>query len=228
MVLGAQNGSPEQAHEALARLCQTYWYPVYAFLRHRGHKPHDAQDLTQGFFEHVLSHDFFKSVDPRKGRFRTFLLSSLNHFVINGLYRSSTRKRGGEFIVVSWDQLNETDNFDGGPLQEAAPDMVFDRTWALSLVQRVLEKVRAEYIRLGKAEYFEVLRAFLPRGTAPGSYEDAAAKLGMARSAFDLALHRFKKTFGKVLREAVAHTVDAAEDVAEEIRYLVSAWASAC
>ena len=128
--------------------------------------------------------------------------------------------------MISWDELSEADNSDASPLQDAPPAMTFDRTWAASIIQRVLARLKIEYARLGKTHQFDILRTFLPGGTATFSHENAADKLAMNRAALDLALHRFKKRFGKMLREEVVHTVSSPEEVDDEIRYLVTAWAA--
>jgi RNA polymerase sigma-70 factor (ECF subfamily) len=226
-VHAAKDGSPQQAEDALASLCQDYWYPVYAFLRRTGRDSHEAEDLTQGFFAHVLSNDFLKSVDREKGRFRTFLLASLENFVSNAWKKERTEKRGGRHSIISWDELNGADSTDLGPFQDSPPAMLFDRTWAVSVIRRVLDKLGTEYSRLGKSAHFDVLSTFLPGATAKETHEAAAAKLGVNRAAFDLALHRFRKRFGKLLREVVIRTVSSEEEVDAEIRHLVAAWAAA-
>lgn len=224
IVLGAKAGSSQQAEEAIAKLCQIYWHPVYAFLRRSGRNCHDAQDLTQGFFEHLLAKGSFRSVEREKGRFRNFLLASLDNFLCNAWNKEHAKKRGSMQLLISWDELNETESSDLVPFHDVSPPMAFDRTWAASIIKRVLESLRVEYSRLGKTGLFEILSTFLPGGTVTLSHEIAADKLSMTRAAFDVALHRFRTRFGNALRGEVSQTVSSPAEIDEEIRYLVSAW----
>jgi DNA-directed RNA polymerase specialized sigma24 family protein len=226
-VLALQNGSASEAATALAVLCQSYWYPLYFFVRVRGYGVHDAQDLTQSFFAHLLSHDSFRTVERERGRFRTFLLTCLENFLVNEWKKRETEKRGGKVLVIPWDELDEGPLVELSPSENAAPEKLYDRTWAVAIVNRVIEAVKKEYSRAGRGKHFEMLRHFLPGAMPTMSCADAAEKLEMSRPAFDVACHRLRHRFGKVLREEVGQTVRNPADVDDELQYLLSAWSGA-
>lgn len=226
-VLALQSGSASEASAALAVLCQSYWYPLYFFVRVRGYGVHDAQDLTQSFFAYLLSHDSFRNVERERGRFRTFLLTCLDNFLVNEWKKRETEKRGGKALVIPWDGLDESPLVELAPAENAAPEKLYDRVWAVAIVNRVIEGVKKEYTRAGRGQHFEMLRHFLPGALPTISYVEAAEKLKMSRTAFDVACHRFRHRFGKVLREEVGQTVRNPTDVDDELQYLLSAWSDA-
>jgi RNA polymerase sigma-70 factor (ECF subfamily) len=221
-VLAVQGGSDQDASDALAKLCESYWYPIFAFIKYRGYPLHDAQDLTQAFFAFLLSHDAFQKVNREKGRFRAFLLGCLEHFLANEWKKGQTEKRGGKQVVIPWDEAHSPDDT---PVQDAPPDKLYDRTWAGSLINRVLETQKKEFTRVGKTQHFEIFRGFLPGAPGAMSHSEAASALNLTRAALDVALRRFRQRFGKLLREEVAQTVAKPEDVDHEIQYLLCAWA---
>jgi RNA polymerase sigma-70 factor (ECF subfamily) len=224
-VLVVQGGSSQDASEALAKLCQSYWYPLYAFIRSRGYPLHDAQDLTQAFFAFLLSGDALQNVDRKRGRFRAFLLGSLDHFLVNEWKKGQTEKRGGKQLSIPWEQLDEAHFPEDMPVQDSPPAKIYDRNWAGSLIGRVLETQKKEFTRVGKSQHFEIFRGFLPGSPRATSHAEAASALNLTRTALDVALHRFRQRFGKLLREEVAQTVAKPDDIDDEIQYLLSAWA---
>jgi RNA polymerase sigma factor (sigma-70 family) len=223
LVLAASHGLAPQSEEALARLCRTYWYPLYAFIRRRGHPAHEAQDLTQDFFAHLFEHDTLKRVDRDKGRFRTFLLAALTLFLNNEWDKRQALKRGGGRQIVSWDQVNAESRYALEPADDVTPERIFERRWAFTLVDQVMGKVQQEYSASDKAAVFDALRHYLTGETGPGAYAEAAARLRMNEGAVKVALHRLRRRFGEMLRGEIAQTVATPEEAAEEIRHLFAA-----
>jgi len=224
-VLDAQQTDPQRARAALENLCGRYWYPLYAFIRRRGHDPHDAEDLTQSFFAHLLAHDALNTVDRTRGLFRTFLLSSLVNFLNDQHDRKQALKRGGGRQIISWDALTAEELYQHEPAGMLTPEKLFERRWALTLIQQVLGRLRQEYQSGGKAELFGQLEACLTGGVGPGFYEEAGKRLGMTEGAVRVALHRLRRRLGELLRSEIAHTVSTPSQVDEEIRYLFAAMA---
>ena len=222
-VLDARQTDPERARAALENLCSRYWYPLYAFVRRRGHGPHDAEDLTQSFFAHLLSHEALRSVDPAKGLFRTFLLSSLVNFLNDQHDRHQALKRGGGKQIVSWDALTAEELYQHEPAEGLTPEKMFERRWALTLIEQVLSRLRQEYEASGKIELFRQLEGCLTGGVGLGFYEETARLLGMNEGAVRVALHRLRRRLGELLRSEIAHTVTRPEQVDDEIRYLFAA-----
>jgi len=222
VVLAAQPGNDTAAGEALASLCSTYWYPLYAFIRRSGFNRHDAEDLTQGFFCSFLRRDSLTKVSPRAGRFRSYLLTCLKHFLANERRRSEAQRRGGGVPVVPLDGDEAETRYEAEVPYHVTPDMLFERRWAFTLLDRVLENLRQEYLRRDKGALFDDLRALLPGDTAGVSHAELAARHGMTAGAVDVALHRLRQRFGVLLREQVVRTVSSSDEVDEELRYLVS------
>jgi len=218
VVLAAgQQKSPEAA-SALERLCGTYWYPLYACVRHRGYSSEDAQDLTQEFLTHLLSTHALGTVHPAKGRFRSFLLVSLNNFLANQWDKARTQKRGGGQTVISLEAA-ET-RFRAEPREGLSPERIFERHWALTLLAQVTVRLGEAYHAAGKGELFEALRVYLAgeKGLAP--YRDTARRLGLSMDALKKAVERLRRRYGELLREEIAHTVSSPAEVDDEIRYL--------
>lgn len=226
-VLLLNHVDPDRSRDALADLCRAYWQPLYIYLLRRGHNEHDAKDFTQGFFECVISGDSLLNLSRDKGKFRAFLLACLNHFVSNERQKDRAKKRGGERAILSLEELPGWQDLSTSCSGSATAEMLYDRAWALALVNNTLARLGSEFQRVGKAAQFDMLRTFLPGASPAGTYEEAAASLGMTRGAFDVALHRFKQRFGKLLRDAVSQTVADETQVDEELQYLLSVWASA-
>jgi RNA polymerase sigma-70 factor (ECF subfamily) len=225
-VLAAAAGGCQspQAQQALARLCESYWYPLYAFIRRRGYGPHDAQDLTQGFFVHLFEHDTLQRVDREKGRFRSFLLAALQRYLANERDKAQTLKRGGAVELVSWDEAQAQAMYSAEPSDNTTPERLFERRWAGALIERVIERLRQDYAARGRAEVHAALCPWLTGEIESGVYAELAARLRTNESSAKVALHRLRRRFGELLRHEVAHTVAYAADIDEEIRHLFAAW----
>jgi len=220
LVLAAGDAENPQSGKALATLCQTYWMPLYAFVRRRGYSAADAEDLVQEFFARLLERNFLGQADRDRGRFRTFLLSALSHFVANEWNRQRTLKRGGAQPSVSWDAQSAEDRY----LQEGAdtetPATAFDRHWAEALLERALDQLRRQYAAIGKADLFQTLEPCLSGDGLAASYRETAAQLGMSEGTLRVAAHRLRRGFGEMLRLEVAHTVTGPAEIDDELRYL--------
>jgi len=220
VLMAGQDSSPA-AQEALEHLCRNYWYPLYAYVRRQGHQPEDAQDLTQAFFARFLERKCLRLADRERGRFRTFLLTSLKHFLVDEWKRATREKRGGCATVLSLDQLAAERRFASEPSHNESPDALFDKRWAAALLERTLAKMRDEFAQSGKPDLFEVLRASV-WGEQSGSYAQLAAKLGMTEGAMKVAVHRFRQRYGELLRSEVANTVATPTEIDEELRHLIA------
>ena len=221
VVLAAGHDSTPSAHAALDKLCRTYWYPLYAYVRRKGHCPEDAQDLTQDFFARFLAKKYFKLADPERGRFRAFLLTSLKHFMVHEWERSQAAKRGGGQPIISWDELAAESRYDLEPASALSPEMLFDRRWALTLFERGLTQLKAEFVAAGKDGQFERLKGFLSSESSDGDYAAAGAELGLTAKTVAVAVHRLRARYGELVRAEIAHTVSAAPEIDAELRYLV-------
>jgi RNA polymerase sigma factor (sigma-70 family) len=218
----ADSRSPESA-EALEVLCRSYWPPLYAYVRRRGRDVHDAQDVVQEFLRRLLEQKDLGHVDSHKGKFRSFLLASMNHFLANEWNRSQTQKRGGGRIIFSLDQAL-LDGVPGvEPFSTATPEKEFEARWAEAVIKRVLEQLRLEWERRYQARHFDDFKVFLmeERGAAP--FAEAAARLGISESALKSIVHRLRKRYRELFREEIAHTVSSPEEIDEEIRFLFAA-----
>ncbi len=225
VVLTAGHSDTPRARAALETLCQTYWYPLYAYVRRRGNSPEDAQDLTQEFFARLLEHNRVGTVSPEKGRFRSFLLASMNHFLSDEWDKARAQKRGGG--KVTFLNLQDAETKLGEQAAETlTPEKVFERRWAITLLEQVYQRLAQEYREQDKAGLFEVLRGSLAGagGTAP--YAELARKLGMTEGAVKVAVHRLRHRYRELLRETIAETVFGPEEVEDELRYLLRTLAS--
>jgi RNA polymerase sigma factor (sigma-70 family) len=219
----AADSSDPQRQEALGDLCQAYWPPLYAFLRRRGHSPEDAQDLTQGFFARVLERRDFSAADPTRGRFRSFLLSALQHYAINEHERASTVKRGGRVQRLSLDFEEVERTYVLEARHDDSPDRVFNRKWAAISLDRALGRLRDECHTLGKGALADALLPYLTdTGQLPG-YRTVAEQIGLTEGATKVAVHRLRQRFGAILRLEIAETVLAPADVDDEVRELIRA-----
>jgi RNA polymerase sigma-70 factor (ECF subfamily) len=223
LILAARDGDAPAARLALARLCEAYWYPLYAYVRRRGHGADDAQDLTQDFFARLLARDFLGSLDPARGRFRAFLLAACNNFLANEYDRSHAQKRGGGVASLSLDLAAAEGRYGREPSHEMTPEKLFQRRWALTLLDRVLARLREDYTGRGKGPLFDHLRVFLAGEQGAPSHAAAADGLGMTAGAVKVAVHRLRQQYRDLLRAEIAHTVEAPEQVDEEIRDLFAA-----
>jgi RNA polymerase sigma-70 factor (ECF subfamily) len=223
VVLAAADTEDAQGREALATLCQVYWYPLYAFVRRQGHSPHDAQDLTQEFFMRLLEKDYLGDVDRSKGKFRSFLLVTLKHFLSKEWARAKTLKRGGGNKLVPLDTLSAEDRYRLEPEDNATPESLFERRWALTLLEQVLTRLSEEYETTGKRAMFEQLQGCLTGDGHLLPYAELAARLGMTEGAVKVAVHRLRHRYRGVLREEIAQTVADPAEIDDEIRQLFAA-----
>ncbi len=224
MVLQAGKDQSNQTNEALERLCRTYWPPLYAFIRRRGHGEEDARDLTQEFFLSLLERRDFGTVHPGKGKFRTFLLSALSHFLSNQRDRAQAIKRGGGRTIVSLEELNaERERFQ--PASDVAPDKSFDLRWATTVLEHALAQLEQEMANAGKAAQFSELKPYLTDDPDEGDYGAAAAKLNASRQSVAVLVHRLRRRYRELVRAEVAETVISPLDLEEEIRHLFQALA---
>jgi RNA polymerase sigma-70 factor (ECF subfamily) len=220
VVLAAgQTGSP-QAAAALEELCRAYWYPIYAFVRRQGNSAHDAEDLTQEFFSRFLESHALRTVSPEHGRFRSLLLASVNHFLINEWKRAGTLKRGRGVSFLSLDLAAAENHYQLEPVNEVTPENVFERRWALTLLDQVLTRLREECAAGGKIQLFDQLRGFLSETSARGSYAEVAAQLGTSEPAARQAVRRLRQRYRELMRAEIARTVSNPEEIDEEIRHL--------
>lgn len=221
VVLAARDKDSPQSAEALEELCRAYWYPLYAFVRRQGHSPHDAQDLTQEFFARLLRKDYLQVVAREKGRFRSFLLVALRRFLLNEWDRNCAQKRGGGQTLVSLDTSMAESRYQTEPSPALSPDRIYERRWALTLLDRTLARLRQEFTRLGKSQEFDRLKACLAADRGGIDYASAATDLGLSEGAARVATHRLRKRFRELFREEIAHTVSV-EELEDEIRHLMA------
>jgi RNA polymerase sigma-70 factor (ECF subfamily) len=223
VVLAAGRPGSPAADEALEKLCRTYWYPLYSYVRHRGFNEHDAQDLVQEFFARLLERNFPGQADPRKGKFRSFLLITLNHFLSDERTKASAQKRGGGRSIISLDAQEAEERYRLEAVDEASPDKLFGRHWAQALLDKSLAGLREEYRAAGKGSLFEVLQHFQLGGQASLTYAEAATRLGLSEPAVKTLIHRLRERHRKLVREEIAQTVSTAGEIDEELRHLRAA-----
>ena len=226
MVVEASRRSSPKAAEALATLCGIYWFPLYAYVRRHGHSADDAQDLTQEFFVRLLDKQTLQVADRERGRFRSFLLASMKNFLANEWRRDAAQKRGGERPVISLDFDDGENRYRLEPSHDATPDKIFERQWALTLLEQALAKLRADFDATGKLELFDRLKMFLGRKESTVSYRELGRQLKMREGAVKVAIHRMRRRYRLLLREEIQQTIGAAEDIDEELRRLFDTLAS--
>jgi RNA polymerase sigma-70 factor (ECF subfamily) len=224
-VLEAGGASSASADQALATLCDTYWYPLYVYLRGRGHPADQAQDLTQAFFARLLEKQVVSAADPARGRFRSFLLGSLKNFLANEWDRETAQKRGGGRALLSLDFEAADERFTRDPGHHATPEKEFERNWALAVLERAMARLEKDYTGRGKVALFQRLRGSLIAGADDEPRKQMAADLGMSEGAVKVALHRMRAAFGEELRREIEETVGAQRDVDDELRVLIDALA---
>ena len=223
LILAARDGPAAEAREALEALFTAYWYPVYAFIRRQGHGAEEAKDLTQGYFTCFLEKEFLKSVRPELGSFRSFLMVSLRHFLSNERDRARALKRGGGRPVLPLDGDSGEEAYRLEPVEELTPERLFERRWALTVIDRALDRLCAQYAEQGRADLFESLSPYLTAAEATERYAELAPVLGMSEGAIRVAVHRLRRRFGQSLRAEVSRTVVGPEDVDAELRHLLRA-----
>src|SRR3989442_7530073 len=222
VVLAAGHSSAPGATEALETLCHAYWYPLYAYLRRSGRDTHDAQDLTQAFFARLIEKKDFALADRDKGKFRFYLLGALKHFLADQHDKATALKRGGGQTFVSFDAQTAEQRYRMEPVDEATPDMLFERRWALTLLDQALARLRQECAPAGRVQLYQRLEMLLTGAPNGVSYAEIAARLGTTESAVKSVLHRLRRRHRELIREEVAATVSTAAEIEEELRHLIA------
>ena len=225
LVLRAGQGNSKQAQNALAQLCRAYWFPLYAHARRRGCRPHDAEDLTQEFFAHLLERQALAVADPQRGKFRSFLLAAMNNFLATEWEKARAKKRGGGQPVLSLEMSAAEERFDLEPADHSTPDKAFDKQWALALLDEVLKKLEAKYANEGKSDLFTGLRQTLAGARESQPYAELSARLGISEGAVKVAVHRLRKRYRVLIQEEIANTVASPEEMDAEMRHLFAALA---
>lgn len=223
MVAAAGRSSSPESARALAALCQSYWYPLYAYVRRGGHDAHEAQDLTQEFFARLLARRNLRLADRQRGKFRTFLLTALKNFLASQWRKEQAHKRGGGRLPVSLDFASGESRYAFEPSHELTAERMFERRWALTLLDQAITKLKEEFIASGKAELFESLKGSLGGESASASYDEIAARLAMTEGAVKTAAHRLRRRCRELLRAEIAQTVARDEDIDDELRELFTA-----
>ena len=226
LIEAARSPDSGPARQALANICASYWYPLYAYIRRRGYPADLAQDLTQGFFVNLLRRDFLCTVGPEKGRFRSYLLAACQHYLSNQRDHDRAVKRGGRIVVLSFDLPDAEGRYACEPAHDLTAERLFERRWALTLLERVLGQVGGEMGRAGKGELFDCLKPALLGDGREAPYAEVAARLGMSVDAVKMAALRFRSRFRELIRAEVARTVGPGGDVDEEIRDLFATLAT--
>ena len=221
VVLEARGESPA-AEAALEKLCRSYWWPLYGFVRREGYKPEEAQDLTQAFFARLLERRDFETVRRERGRLRSYLLASMKNFLSKARDREMTVKRGGGRPLISLDDLLARERVDQEPAHKLSADRIYERRWALTLLEQVFVRLRAEYEAAGKLPLFDRLKEFLARESGQPSQAEIAAEMQMTENAVKQAFHRLRHRYRQLLHEEIAHTVAVPEDVDDELRHFIS------
>ena len=221
VVLEAQGESPA-AHEALEKLCRTYWRPIFAFLRRQGIPPEEAEDITQGFFAELLERRSLSAVRKEKGRLRSFLLGGLKYFLANEQRRAMAAKRGKGQRPIPLEEFRAGERIETEPAGPMTPDQIYERRWALTLLERVLNRLKDEYHAADNATLFDSLKELLPDEPGSPSQAAIAVRLGMSENAVRQAFYRFRQHYQALLREEIAHTVATPGDIEDELRHLIA------
>jgi len=222
VVFAAGEGASDRSSEALATLCELYWYPLYAFVRRRGYDPDTAQDLTQAFFARVIEKAYLRDATPTRGRFRSFLLGSLKHFLANEWDHAHAQKRGGGATMLPLEvelQQGET-RYRLEPVNDETPERLFERQWGLTLLERVVTRLRIESNEADKGALFEALKPALTGEPLDETYAQLGERLGMSEGAVKVAVHRLRRRIRTLLQEEIARTVESPDDVEDEIQHL--------
>jgi len=217
-VLAAQRAGSPEAASALEKLCATYWYPLYAYLRRKGSDPHRAQDLTQEFFYRLINENYLGAVDRQRGKFRSFLLAALNHFVSNQRDYERAAKRGGGMTILSLEAATEGETrFLGEPSLELSPEKIFERNWLLALFDQALARLREE-VGQARAQVFDQVKQFIIEDAEARDYNTAAARLNMTPNAVAVTVHRWRERYKKLVHEEILRTVADPSEIDEELR----------
>lgn len=220
VVLTAHADNPARARDALESLCAVYWYPLYAFLRRLGHQPADAEDLVQGFIAHLLDHQFFEVADPTKGRFRSYLLASLNHFLADAADWVGRQKRGDGRPLLSLEAGLAERRYKQEPTDSSNPEQLYERRWALTLLDTVLQRLETEAAESGRANLFRQIKGVLLGDRSGVRYAELAPQLGLSEAALTMTVHRLRRRYRELVREEIAHTVSRPVEIDEEMRHL--------
>jgi RNA polymerase sigma-70 factor (ECF subfamily) len=221
VVLAARQDSSTLARDALEQLCRAYWYPLYAFVRRQGHGPEEAEDLTQEFFARLIEKEYLRHLTHREGRFRSFLLKFLQHFLANERHRVRARKRGGGQAPQSLDGMTPEERYRLEPSDSFSPERAFDRNWVQTVIQQVLLQLREEYQAGGRAELFDQLKDYQPGVPGAATYAELGARLAMSEGAVKVAAHRLRHRHRELLRAHLAQTVTTAAELEDEVRHLI-------
>ncbi len=221
VVLTAQGESPA-AHEALEKLCRIYWRPIYAFLRRQGFGSEEAEDITQGFFAQLLERKSFDAVRKEKGRLRSYLLGALKYFVVDEQRRAMAVKRGKGQRLIPLEELRADERIEMEPADPMTAEMIYERRWALTVLERVLSRLKDEYVAAGNAALFDSLKELLPDEPGSPSQAEIATQLGMTENAIRQAFYRFRQRYQSLLREEIANTVATPGDIEDELRHLIA------
>ncbi len=225
VVLAAGSASSPDYQRALSTLCQTYWYPLYAYLRRQGHDSHQAEDYTQAFFAQMLEKGYLSRVEPKPGKFRSFLLTALKHFLADQRDRAQAIKRGGGKESLPLNFQAAEGRYTLEPANDLSPEKVFERSWALTLLEKTMDRLEAELAGMNKAELFDSLKVYLCGHTALVPYRDVAAELNMTEGAVKVTVYRLRRRYREMLRDEIAQTVSSPEQIEQEIRDLFAALA---
>lgn len=220
VVLRAADRSDPDRQQAMATLCENYWYPVYVYLRRRGQAPQEAEDLTQEFFVRLLERDFLEAANPDKGKFRSFLLVCVKRFLINRQQHDRAQKRGGGQVCFSFDAADADARYQLEPPDNRSPELLFQRRWALTLLKNALHQLANEMQQEGKQAVFDKLKIYLAAEDHAPSYDQIAAETGMTAGAVRVAVHRLRQRYRRLLREEIAATLDDPQDIDDEVRWL--------
>jgi RNA polymerase sigma-70 factor (ECF subfamily) len=223
LVVAAGQGDSPEAKAALATLCEIYWYPLYAYVRRHGHGPDEAQDLTQEFFARLLEKDYLQDADRQRGKFRSFLLTAFKHFLSKERDRANALKRGGGRPTLSLDLQAGEQRYRREPADHVTPETIYERRWALTLLDQVIARLRQEFAAAGKGPFFERLKVFLTGEKGPEPYARLAADLDMTEGALKVAIHRMRRRYRELLHAEIGQTVDTPAEVEEELRHLFEA-----
>jgi DNA-directed RNA polymerase specialized sigma24 family protein len=221
VVLRAGQPGMPGVHEALERLCLLYWYPIYAYVRRRGYAPEDAQDLTQEFFAHMLERNVVARADPHKGRFRSFLLGAINHFLAHQWRKAHAAKRGGKLTFIPLADPAVEERYLRETTGDVTPERTYERRWALTVLDHALSKLQEDWSRTGRGAQFEALKPFLSGEAVPGEYTALAGTLQMTPNSVAVAVHRLRQSYREAVRDEIAQTVSGPEELEEELRHLL-------
>jgi len=222
VVLAAASQESPEGSAALEKLCSTYWYPIYVFIRRQGYEVVDAQDLTQGFFAHILSRGFLRRANPAKGKFRSFVLGSLKYFLADEWAKLQAQKRGGGRALVFLDAQTAEARYRSEPVDLMDAEKLFERRWATAMLDRVLKRLEEEFSKTARQPVFDQLRIFLLGESGSVTYAQVAASLHMTEGAVKVAVHRLRQRYRELFHEEVAHTVEEPGEINEEVRHLFS------